>query len=143
MRFLPVVIFFCFTAQLGFSQSKNAFFQSSSLAISEKSIGLVFNLDTKTRFNNSFYNDYQHQGLQVISINQSATNLDMTFYVDQEGVTQYRSFAPTANMNLFSQEGTPRYDSFNPYGADYFGEAIMLGVLNTLFNSKKVRFLGR
>ncbi|MCR9253649.1 MAG: hypothetical protein NXI20_24750 [bacterium] len=89
----------------------------------------------EARHTTLFYTDYKIDDLQVISVHQYNTPYDIVFYVDKKGNTQYKSMAPTGAMNTLNNF-THRYDSFNPYGTQDFGEAIFSGVLNTLFRKR-------
>ncbi|MEQ9297518.1 MAG: hypothetical protein RIF33_03095 [Cyclobacteriaceae bacterium] len=103
---------------------------------------VAFNLDQNSRHGNFFYNDYKVDNLQVVSVHQPQVQQDLVYYIDQQGNTLYRSYAPTAPINMGLTNNTGR-DSFNPYGARDIGESLFTGVLNTLFSNKRVRFLNR
>ncbi|MEM8894091.1 MAG: hypothetical protein AAGC88_05905 [Bacteroidota bacterium] len=126
----------------GQNTSANQFFSQPTFTYLNGTGGLVFNLDDKARYNSFFYNDYKVNGLQVISVHQPQVQQDLVYYIDNDGNTLYRSFAPTAPINMGLTQSTGR-DSFNPYGARDFGESIFTGVLNTLFSNKRIRFVNR
>jgi hypothetical protein len=131
--------------------SMSAFAQNTSFsnALSNPSFfylggtgGIAFNLDQKSRHGNLFYNDYKVDNLQVISVHQPQVQQDLVYYIDQQGNTLYRSYAPTAPINM-GLTNTAGRDSFNPYGARDIGESLFTGVLNTLFSHKIVKFINR
>lgn len=104
--------------------------------------GLILNTDQESRYSTMFYNNYSVFDLQVVSVHQSQVQQDLVYFIDQQGNTLYRTYAPTApiNMGLTNRAGR---DSLNPYGARDLGESLLTGVLNTLFSNKRVRFIRR
>lgn len=78
-------------------------------------------------------------GYQVISLYQPDMGQDRVYYIDKEGNGVNQFFAPTGVSNISSFDRVP-YDSFNPTGAADVGQALAYGMINLLFQKKKIRF---
>ncbi|GEM_PF-5150969 len=144
MKIQTLVLAFMSLSWASYSQNTTSinFLKNPTFTYLDGMGGLVLNLDNQSRYNSFFYNDYKINGLQVISTHQPEVQQDLVYYIDQDGNTLYRSYAPTApiNMGLIQSRGR---DSLNPYGARDFGESLFTGVLNTLFSNKRIRFISR
>jgi hypothetical protein len=121
MRYIVSTLFFCF---LSFSQTNDSIYNSNVKNFYDFNIKLDSLIILKPNFNYNFKTNY----VSSFSVYNRNTKLNDVYCLSKDSIY----FVKTVNFN--SNQSAPK-DSFNPNGASNLGVGLIMGSINTVFNS--------
>ncbi len=121
MRYIVPTLFFCI---LSFSQTNDSVYNNKVKNIYDFKI----KLDSITKSIPSFNYKFNVNDITLFSVYDRNTKLNDVYCLSKDSIY----FVKTVNFN--SYPSTPK-DSFNPHGASNLGVGLVMGAINTVFNS--------